>query len=292
MILCGLMLGTSGCRKEKPVAGNDLKPAVVIAPELDSNGLGNLPGAVYRTQVESPIHWQPWTRQSLERAEAANRLVFAVIAMPQQPGFQNVLASLAADPALVSAINENYVPVLVDGDASREMGLLTADLCSEIKMGLRLPLFVWMSPKGDPVAWIPVTHPQPEKISALFNQSHSMVTRMWADDSAYVVKNSSLDNASRRARIALRKNTKVMSEQPAEDTVRALRQLASLYDPYSRSFDETGGLFPAGAIDLLSTAAIHPGLPPELRRRCLDTARDLLVDLLPSAMFDPLEGGF
>lgn len=291
MALCGLMLGTGACRKETATVEKASKPVAVIAPELESNGLGKLPGAVYRNQANSPIHWQPWTKQSLERAKAANRLVFGVIVMPQQPGFQNVLASLAADPALVSVINDNYVPVLIDGDASREMGLLTADLCSEIKLGLRLPLFVWMSPQGDPVAWIPISHPQPGKVVEMFNQSHSMVTRMWTDDAEYVVKNSSLDNNSRRARIALRKNTKVMSEQPAEDTVRALRQLASLYDPYSRSFDEAGGLFPAGAIDLLSTAAIHPGLSPELRRRCIDTTRDLLVDLLPSAMFDPLEGG-
>ena len=69
------------------------------------------------------------------------------------------------------------------------------------------------------------------------------------------------------------------------------RQLASFYDPYSRSFDEAGGLFPSGAIDLLATAAIHPGVPAETRTRSLETTRELLADLLPSAMFDPLEGG-
>jgi len=291
MTICSLLLATTACRQEKPVSEEVPKKTVFIAPELRSNNVGSLPSAVYRSQAKSPIHWQPWTPESLDRAKAANRLVFAVIAMPQQPSFQTVLAALAADPALVSAINENYVPVLVDADASREMGMLAGDLCSEIKRGLQLPLFVWMSPDGNPVAWIPVSTAQTANISDLFNQSHSMVGRTWAEDSEYVMKNSALDNANRRARIAARKNTKVMSEQPGDDTVRALRQLASLYDPYSRSFDEAGGLFPAGAIDLLSTAAVHPGVSPELRTRCMDTTRELLVDLLPSAMFDPLEGG-
>ncbi|MEO5716162.1 MAG: DUF255 domain-containing protein [Luteolibacter sp.] len=291
MTLCSLLLATTACRKGKPVTEEVPKKPVVIAAELRTNTVGMLPSAVYRSQARSPIHWQPWTKESLDRAKAANRLVFGVIAMPQQPAFQSVLASLAADPALVSAINDNYVPVLIDADASREIGLLTGDLCSEIKRGLQLPLFVWMSPDGNPVAWIPVTTAQTTNLADLFNQSHSMVSRMWADDSDYVVKNSSLDNANRRSRVASRKNTKVMSEQPGEDAVRALRQLASLYDPYSRSFDEAGGLFPSGAIDLLATAAIHPGLSPELRARCMDTTRELLVDLLPSAMFDPLEGG-
>lgn len=292
VVLCGLVLGTGACRKGSgEMAGEWSPPTVLVAPELLSNQLGPLPGAVYRSQVKSPIHWQPWTKESMERAKQANRLVFAVVAMPQQPGFQSALASLASDPERVSTINERYVPVLIDGDAAREIGLLTSDLCSEIKRKLQLPLFIWMTSDGNPVAWIPVSESSATTVTELFNQSHSMVSRMWQDDSAYVMKNSGLDNTNRRLRIGVRKNTKVSSEQPAEDASRSLRQLASFYDPYSRSFDEAGGLFPAGAIDLLATAAIHPGLSLETRSRSLETVRELMIDLLPSAMFDPLEGG-
>ncbi|RYD41995.1 MAG: DUF255 domain-containing protein, partial [Verrucomicrobiaceae bacterium] len=291
VLLMGLVLATGACRKARN-QNTDLKQASsVVANELKSNGLGTLPGAVYRSQAGSPIHWQPWTKATLDRAKDANRLVFGVIAMPQQPGFQSVLESLAKDPALVSSINGTYVPVLIDGDASREVGLLTADLCAEIKRGLQLPLFIWMTPEGNPVAWIPAGKSSGANIADLFNQSHSIVSRMWVEDSDYVMKNSAMDNSRRRERIAQRKNVKVMSTQPAEDTVRGLRQLASFYDPHSRTFDEAGGLFPSGAIELLSTAAVHPGLPPEVRSRCLETVRELMIDLLPSAMFDPLEGG-
>jgi uncharacterized protein YyaL (SSP411 family) len=83
----------------------------------------------------------------------------------------------------------------------------------------------------------------------------------------------------------------VASEEPAEDTVRGVRQLTSLYDPVSRSFDEAGGLFPAGSLDLLAGAAMTPALSPDLRARCVETLRGLMQDLLPSAMFDPLDGG-
>lgn len=288
--LCGLLLGSGGCRKKgQAEAGDGARPVVTRVLELESNGLTGLPGAIYRHQAASPIHWQPWTQETLSHAKTANRLVFGVIAMPQQSGFQGVLSVLSKDSALVSLINSNYVPVLIDGDASREMGLLAGDLCTEIKKNLQLPLFVWMTAEGNPVAWIPV--PRSASVADLFNQSHSMVRRMWMDDSAYVMKNSGLDNASRRERIALRKNSKVMSTNPALDVERGLRQLASFYDPNSRSFDEAGGLFPSGAIDLLATAAIHPGLSSEVRLRCIETTRDLMIDLLPSAMFDPLDGG-
>ena len=291
VIVCSALFGTSACQKGAKNKAEIPKQAVLVAPELNSNGLGSLPGAVYRSQATSPIHWQPWTKETLAHAKAANRLVFGVIAIPEQPGFQSVLATLAASPDAVAVINQNYVPVLVDGDASREMGLLTADFCAEIKRSLQLPLFIWMTADANPVAWIPVTNTQPGKVVEVFQQSHSMVTGTWTDESQYMLKNSALDNALRRTRIGQRKNTKVMSEQPGEDAIRAIRQLASLYDPFTRSFDQAGGLFPSGAIDLLSTAAIHPGLPPELRTHCMDTTRDLLSDLLPSAMFDPLEGG-
>ena len=100
----------------------DPGPPAVISPELRGNGLGAMPGAVYQSQADSPIHWQPWTKDTLQRAKDARRLLFCVIAMPQQPGFQKVLAALAKDPSAVAAINEHYVPILIDGDASREIG--------------------------------------------------------------------------------------------------------------------------------------------------------------------------
>lgn len=290
-IWLGCLLASSSCRKGKPDTLKDSGPVVVIAPELKNNELGSLPGAVYQSQANSPIHWQPWSKVTMARAKAAHRLVFCVIAMPQQPGFQKVLADLARDQGILDAIHQHYVPVLVDGDASREMGLLTADLCAEIKRGVQLPLFVWMTADGNPVAWIPVSVGEGAGVKDLFNQSHSMVSRMWSDDSAYVLNNSAADNANRRERVAKRKNANVMSEQPAVDVVRSLRQLASLYDSFSRSFDEAGGLFPSGAIELLAVASTHPGLPVDVRTRCLETTRELMVDLVPSAMFDPLDGG-
>jgi uncharacterized protein len=278
---------TTSCRRSDP--GDSPGSVAVIAPELKSNGLKDLPGAVYRSQMQSRIHWQPWTTETLARAKAANRMVFAVIALPQQPGFQSTLANMEADPAMVETLNSFYVPVLIDGDASRETGLLTADLCAEINRNLQLPLFVWMSPEANPVAWIPVSGGG--NIAELFGQSHSMVARIWADDPEYVLTNSALDNENRRERISHRRNPKIASEQPREDVIRAVRQLCSLYDPLSRSFDEAGGLFPSGAIDLLATAAVHPGVSADLRERAMETTRSLLQDLLTSAMFDPLDGG-
>jgi uncharacterized protein YyaL (SSP411 family) len=286
-----LMSGITSCRKKNGQADSQLLIPMGVVPELRANALRDLPGVIYQGQADSPIHWQPWTSQTLERASAANRLIFALIAMPQQKGYVNILSKLASDASLVSSIHEYYVPVLIDGDASREIGLLCADLCAEMKRGLQFPIFAWITPGGDPVAWITVPDAKETNVSALFQQSHSMIHRTWIEDYPYVVKNSAMDNSSRRRRISERKMTKVVSQEPGADAVRGIRQLTTLYDPELKSFDEAGGLFPAGSIDLLATAVYHPGLPPDLRARCLKTSRDLLEDLLRSPMFDLLEDG-
>ena len=287
--IAGMMLGGGGCRKRSTGMAGEV-PAV-IAPELRTNGVAALPGLVYGSQANSPIHWQPWTKETFERAKAAKRLVFLVIALPQHAAFHKVLDEMAADARLVSVINDEYVPILVDGDAAREVGLLTADLASEIKRPVQLPMFVWMTPEANPVAWIPVAGGAPGAVRDLFDKSHSMVSRTWASSPDYVARNSTADNQARRVRFNRRRNADVASKEPAADVMKALRQLASLYDPVSRSFDEAGGLFPSGAIDSLSSAAINPAVPKEVRERSLTTIQELMTDLLPSAMFDPLDGG-
>lgn len=284
-----LLLGAGSCRKRSSTGAGDVP--MVIAAELRSSGVTALPGLVYRSQADSPIHWQAWTQETFKRAKAANRLVFLVIAMPQHTAYQKVMSEMAGDAVLVSLLNEKYVPVLVDGDASREIGLFTADLAAEIKRPLQLPMFVWLTPSVNPVAWIPVAAGETGSALDLFHKSHAMVIRTWESSPDYVEKNSRLDNQTRRDRFSLRRTPDIACTEPATDVMKAIRQLASLYDPISRSFDESGGLFPSGSIDLLATAVMNPAVPREIRSSSMKTLKELMKDLLPSAMFDPLDGG-
>jgi len=261
------------------------------APGPETNRLEGLPGEIYRSQTASRLNWQPWTKESIQLAEDSNRLILAVIALPQQPSFYDVLAELEADTSAVEQINATYVPVLIDGDAAREVGILTADLCAEIGSGLQLPLMVWLTPDVNPVAWIPLPSAQAGAITDLFTQSHSMVGRMWKEDPDYVSRNSRMDQKNRRSRMAERRDDRELSVDPAEDALRSLRQLTSLYDPVSRTFDEAGGLFPSGALDLFCLGAMMEGIPGELREKSRMVAGYLLDDLITSPMFDPLDGG-
>ena len=92
----------------------------------------------------------------LDAGQAARRLVFCVIAMPQQPGFQKVLAALRADPSVVKAINDHYVPVLIDGDASREIGISDGRSVCGNQAPAPIAVVCLDDPRGQSVAWIPV----------------------------------------------------------------------------------------------------------------------------------------
>lgn len=286
--LCSL----GGCGKK----GGDMErmPELTASASwklAEMNNLGGLPGIVYSSSASSPIHWQPWVKESIEMARESRRLMLVVIALPQYPSHSRILEHLASDSRIVEEINRSYVPILVDGDAVREIGLVTADLCAEIGSGLRLPLLVWMTPDCNPVAWIPLPSDEPGSVGELFKQSHGMVSSMWAEDPQYVSQNSRIDQGNRAERMMKRLAERETSTDPAADSLRALRQLTSFYDPSSRTYDEAGGLFPSGSIDLLSMGARMEGIPDDLREKCSETLEMLLDDLLYSAMFDPLDGG-
>lgn len=285
LLATAVSFGCFSCGKRKPA------PApVVVAEALKRNHADEQPGAVYQSQAVSRIRWQPWSRETFENAKDARRLILAVVVLPQQ-GFNDVLEKIEKEPALVSAIDGNYVPVILDGEVVREMSLLSAPLCAEIRQRLDLPLFLWLTHELNPVAWTSIPSGKGDEISKIFLQSSEMVGRMWRDDPNYVLTNSHADNESRRSRLLAYLKALKASANPSGDAAGAARQLASLYDPFSRTIDESGGLFPSGVFDVMSTAAILPGLTEGVRERGREVMEDLLEDLLPSAMFDPLEGG-
>ncbi|MEN9535488.1 MAG: hypothetical protein RLY69_276 [Verrucomicrobiota bacterium] len=284
-----LLLGSSSCRRnDRSTDGGD-RPAKRASTSVHANDLSALPGALYQSQASSPIRWQPWTKETIEKAKSSERLMFCVIALPQVWSCQKVLSSLAANPEVVSIINENYVPVLIDGDASREMGLLVPDLCVQIDKPVHMPFFMWMTHECNPMAWIPVQ--ASEDVATVFSNSNELVKQMWRDSMDYVLKNSEIDNDQRRKKFNERKLAKVSSQDPENDAIRSIRQFASLYDPLSRSLDETGGLFPASSLEVFATVAVWPAIPDDLRTKCAEVTKGLVGDLLASAMIDPLDGG-
>lgn len=290
LCVLAVVVPLAGCKKPK-VVEPPTKVAVVAASELAANRLEGLPGPVYRAAASSPIHWQQWSAETFAKARAVDRMVFVFIGSPQYPESQAIANQLAADPVLVEIINREYVPVMVDGDSSREVSLVAMELLAQNKQPARLPVFAWLSPEANPVGWISVPESTPEELRAAFDKCHNTVSTSWSRQRDYVMENSRRDNAARSERYSVRTTTRLGGPDPAGDAVRAIRRFSSLYDPVSHSFDDTGGLFPTGPIDTLATAVLNRKLPQDLRERCSTALQGALGNLLPSPMFDPLDGG-
>lgn len=288
--VCGI-LSLASCGKNKVVETGAVPLPADVPAVLGKNRAAEQPGPMARMQEKSRIHWQPWSKETFEAAGKARRLVFAVVSLPQMADTFPVIAELENDPEILSVINNNYTPVMVDADTARECGLISVELCTELNKAVRFPMFVWMAGEANPVAWVPAEAGDSKSNAELFRNSHAMVSAMWSDDMQYVLGNSERDDVQRRNRIAARNTARVSGRKDDGAEVKALRQFVSLYDPIGRTFDQSGGLFPSGSIELLAAATLNAGLPQDLREQSRKVLESLLEDILPGAMFDPLDGG-
>jgi len=289
-LACVLPLAGTSCRKARPPVVRVAAPTAEIAPELGRNAAGESFSPTLRAQASSPIHWQPWSRETFERAEKANRLILAVIIQPQQADYRGVLAAMDASPEIVRDANTNYVPVLIDGSVFREMALLAPVFCGDTRQPLRLPLLAWFTPAGHLVTTVS-SNPEGNNLPLIFDQAHGTVSQMWESSRDYVLQNSAHDHQSRLARVSAGAKIQAPLDNAAAESLTAIRKLTALYDPLSHSFDNVGGLFPASSLELFASAALAPQVGDSLRQRAGDTTSGLSHDLSTSSMIDPLDGG-
>lgn len=301
VILCLVGLFLMGCRKaSKPDRVNIDQLKVEVAPELMTNRLGGLDSLVEQQSKDSPIHWQPLGPEVFERAKAARRLVFCVVAAPQRPGYHQVMRDLESDSSVIEIINSNYLPVLVDTDIAREFELLSIDLAAEIGRPMAFPMFIWLDYQANFVASTPVNPDSPGGVYQTFTQSHAMISPMWDDDlevwmadgsPGYVLNNSAHDQKRRQKRYQSRIDDCKFSNDVKRDVPMALRQLVSNYDSYTQTIANADNAIPTRAIKLLADASMRPGLPQEMRDGSKKVVQSFLDQLLPSPTFDPLDGG-
>jgi uncharacterized protein YyaL (SSP411 family) len=290
LLLPAILACSTSCREKEPAAAT-AGPPPVIAAELTANGMKGAPQGLLASRAASPVHWQHWEPALLGRAKDARRLIFAVIGSAQYPGCVEALDSIDRDAALVSRLNQEFIPVLVDVDLCRESGLVAGLLSQEIKLPVSFPFILVLSPDGHEVTWRPITFVPGGDLGDLFDGATDVITRMWQEDPAYVKRNSAHDHGNRTKR------------QPAQDPVpdsiavrddflnRATRQLVSLYDEDIGMLSGTGGLLPLGTLQCLASASLDPATSPEIATRCREAVNTFGANVLNSAMVDPLDGG-
>lgn len=288
--LLSLALVTLSCRK-----GNGREHAAetppVIDPVLTANAMTSAPQGLLASRAASPVHWQHWDPAVLQRAAGARRLVFAFVGSAQYPGCVESLDAIDRDPALVARLNREFVPVLVDGDLSRECLLAAGLLSQEIKLPVSFPFILVLSPQGNEVTWRPVAFVPGADLRELFEGASDVVSRMWAESPDYVNRNSGKDHENRVARLPKPDPVPASPAERDDFLQRATRQLVSLYDADIGSLSGTGGLLPLGILQCLASASLDPATAPDTAARCREAVKAFGNTVLTSAMVDPLDGG-
>lgn len=279
----------SGCGKKEQA--EDHAPPAVIADNLRSNQLADLPSTFLTSHANSPIHWQKWEPGIMEQADKARRLIFAVVSSSRFPGSHDILRSIESSPKLVSTLNHDFIPVLVDLDISRETSLIASGLSFEQGEPIAFPFIMIVSPDGAPVSWRSLSFLNAQQIRRDLEGAIEVVLRLWQDFPDYVRKDSMEKFERRKGNLAPVEPSVTNSEERRTRFEAAIRRLSSYYDEDTRTLDGLGGLLPVSALRLLGSAAVSPHFDAERREACRKAALGVYQEVFRSAMADPLDGG-
>ncbi len=284
------LLALTACSDKKDAADSKT-PEPVIASHLKANQLDGTPSTFLSGNAESPIHWQTWKPSLLEDADKAHRLIVAFVGSSRFPGSAETLAAIESSPALVADFNRYFIPVLIDGEISRDTMLLSAALASEVNESVGFPFMVVLSPDGAPVTWKVLNYRSNEDTLAQVSNALEVIKRLWKDAPDYVRTDSLAKLNRRREHPAKPEPLYESAAERRTKLIEAVQQISSLWDQSSGSLDTLGGLFPAEAMSLLARASRSETISPRLRKRCDAAASAMADQLLASAMIDPLDGG-
>ncbi|GAA5483585.1 DUF255 domain-containing protein [Haloferula sargassicola] len=285
-----LACGLTACGGKKQAAAKSSAPPVV-PQQLKENQLAGTPSTFLSNHAGSPVHWQTWRPSLLDDAKKSQRLIVALVGSARFPGSAETMKVINSSPALVERLNKNFIPVLVDGEISRDTMLMSAALASELGEPVAFPFLVVLSPDGAPVTWKVMSYLSDAAVIDRFEQALGVIERLWRESPDYVT-NDSLAKLNHRRENPPEPEPEVKDpDQRLATLAESMRELCSLWDDTSDTFDNLGGLFPSEALSLLARASHAQALPEPLRAKCRKVADGLATSVLRSAMIDPLDGG-
>jgi len=286
--LLALSLLTPSCRKETAIS--EPVPEPIIHDDLERNQLAGVPSTFLAASDQSPVHWQRWNPDILEKAKNSQRLIFAVIGSSRYPGCYETMQVIDDRASIVRRLNEDFVPVLVDLDICRETSLLASILSPETGRPVSFPFFLVLSPDGAPVTWQPLRYSSDEGVLDFFDNSLEVINRLWQKPD-YVLEDSKRSLENRRSRLP-KPDPKM--EDPQERLAAfqgSVRRINSFYDEDIQTLAGAGGLMPFGLFDALLLSSTSKALPQETRQQAELALNGVMGEILRSAMIDPLDGG-
>ncbi len=130
-----------------------LLPVDVLAAAL-SNQLANHPSPYLAMHGADPVHWQPWSEATLQKARELNRPLLISIGYFSCHWCHVMQRESYQDPALAKLINEHFVPVKVDRELEPALDAHLIEFVELTRGQAGWPLNVFLTPDGYPLAGI------------------------------------------------------------------------------------------------------------------------------------------
>ena len=151
--------------------------AAATAAAALGNQLANHPSPYLAMHGEDPVHWQPWSEATLQKARALNRPLLISIGYFSCHWCHVMQRESYQDPAVAKLLNDYFVPVKVDRELEPALDAHLIEFVELTRGQAGWPLNVFLTPDGYPVAGI-VYAPR-ERFYAILDD----LRRRWEKDS-------------------------------------------------------------------------------------------------------------
>ncbi len=165
VFVISLVLGAAGSASAVPVLQNQLHDHP--SPYLAMHG-------------DDPVHWQVWSRETLEKARALNRPLLVSIGYFSCHWCHVMQRESYRDPALAKMLNEYFVPVKVDRELNPALDAHLIEFVQLTRGNAGWPLNVFLTPEGYPI--VGMTYVPKEQFLAILDNLH----KRWASDADHL----------------------------------------------------------------------------------------------------------
>ena len=152
--------------------------AVLAGTAAFQNQLVNHSSPYLAMHADDPVHWQVWSRETLQKAQALNRPLLVSIGYFSCHWCHVMQRESYRDPQLAKLINDYFVPVKVDRELAPALDAHLIEFVQLTRGQAGWPLNVFLTPDGFPL--LGTTYVPPDR----FRQILESLRDGWNQDSA------------------------------------------------------------------------------------------------------------
>jgi len=250
----------------------------VSAAATLQNQMAAHPSPYLAMHGDDPVHWQVWSRETLEKARELNRPLLVSIGYFSCHWCHVMQRESYRDPALAKMLNEHFIPVKVDRELDPALDAHLIEFVQLTRGQAGWPLNVFLTPEGYPI--VGMTYVPREQFYRILDN----LRQRWEDDS---------DQLRQMAREGMAEWQKIRKGAPDRKPARASAAHTMQMQTDQLKDELAGGFGQQTKFPMVSQLRALLWMREQLHDRSQDDFIRLTLDRMASqGMHDELGGGF